>query len=58
MDTHKYAFELVKAAREMPVQKAEELDHIKLNRFCNQLKGGNFNYVFFLRLAFLVPPYL
>ena len=38
-DTHKYAFELVKASREMPVNKAEELDHIKELRYRNQVKA-------------------
>ena len=38
-DTHKYAFELVKAAREMPVQKAEELDYIKELRSRHQVKA-------------------
>ena len=38
-DTHRYAFELVKAARSMPLHKAEELDHIKSIRFRSQLKG-------------------
>ncbi len=38
-DTHRYAFELVKAAREMPVHKAEELDHIKELRSRHQVKA-------------------
>ncbi len=37
-DTHRYAFELVKAARKMPVAKAEELDHIKELRSRHQIK--------------------
>ena len=36
--THKYAFALVKAARKMPVDMAEKLDHIKQLRFNVQLK--------------------
>ena len=38
-DTHRYAFELIKAAREMPVHKAEELDHIKEFRTRYQVKA-------------------
>ena len=38
-DTHRYAFELVKAAREMPVHKAEELYHIKKLRSRHQVKA-------------------
>ena len=38
-DIHKYAFELAKAAREMPVSKAEELEHIKALRFRSQIKA-------------------
>ena len=38
-DTHRYAFELVKAARSMPVDMAEELQHIKQLRFNYQLKA-------------------
>ena len=38
-DTHKYAFELVKAARSMPVDMAEKLQHIKQLRFDYQLKA-------------------
>tara|TARA_B100000214_G_scaffold356687_1_gene315500 strand:+ start:804 stop:968 length:165 start_codon:yes stop_codon:yes gene_type:complete len=38
-DTHRYAFELVKAAREMPVHQAEELDHIKKLRSRHQVKA-------------------
>ena len=38
-DTHRYAFELAKAAREMPVSKAEELEHIKALRFRSQIKA-------------------
>jgi GTP-binding protein EngB required for normal cell division len=37
-DTHRYAFALVKAARTMPVDMAEKLDHIKQLRFNVQLK--------------------
>ena len=37
-DTHRYAFALVKAARAMPVDMAEKLDHIKQLRFNVQLK--------------------
>ena len=37
-DSHRYAFELAKAAREMPVSKAEELIHIKALRFRSQIK--------------------
>ena len=37
-DTHKYAFALVKAARSMPIDAAEKLDHIKQLRFNVQLK--------------------
>ena len=38
-DTHRYAFELVKAARSMPVDLAEKLQHIKQLRFNYQLKA-------------------
>ena len=38
-DTHRYAFELVKAARTMPVDLAEKLQHIKQLRFNYQLKA-------------------
>ena len=38
-DMHRYAFELVKAARSMPVDLAEQLQHIKQLRFNYQLKG-------------------
>ena len=38
-DTHRYAFELVKAARSMPVDIAEKLQHIKQLRFNYQLKA-------------------
>tara|TARA_Y100001968_G_scaffold130571_1_gene119170 strand:+ start:135 stop:299 length:165 start_codon:yes stop_codon:yes gene_type:complete len=38
-DTHRYAYELVKAARSMPVHMAEKLDHIKQLRFNYQLKA-------------------
>ena len=38
-DTHRCAFELVKAAREMSVYKAEELEHIKELRFRHQVKA-------------------
>tara|TARA_Y100001968_G_scaffold243722_1_gene227629 strand:- start:620 stop:784 length:165 start_codon:yes stop_codon:yes gene_type:complete len=38
-DTHSYAFELVKAARTMPVDIAENLQHIKQMRFNYQLKA-------------------
>ena len=38
-DTHKYAFELVRAARSMPVDTAEKLQHIKQLRFNYQLKA-------------------
>ncbi len=38
-DTHKYAFELIKAARTMPVDSAEKLQHIKQLRFNYQLKA-------------------
>ena len=38
-DTHRYAFELVKAARIMPVDMAEKLQHIKQMRFNYQLKA-------------------
>jgi len=38
-DTHRYAFELAKAAREMPVSKAEELEHIKALIFRSQIKA-------------------
>ena len=37
-DTHRYAFALVNAARVMPVDMAEKLDHIKQLRFNVQLK--------------------
>ena len=37
-DTHRYAFALVKAARSMPIDTAEKLDHIKQLRFNVQLK--------------------
>jgi hypothetical protein len=36
-DTHRYAFALVKAARSMPIDIAEKLDHIKQLRFNVQL---------------------
>ena len=38
-ETHRYAFELVKAAREMSIQKAEELEHIKELRSRHQIKA-------------------
>ena len=38
-DAHRYAFELVKAARSMPVDLAEKLQHIKQLRFNYQLKA-------------------
>ena len=38
-DTHRYAFELVRAARSMPVDMAEKLQHIKQLRFNYQLKA-------------------
>ncbi len=38
-DTHRYAFELVKAARSMPVDLAEKLQHIKKLRVNYQLKA-------------------
>ncbi len=38
-DTHVYAFELAKAARKMPVSKAEELEHIKTLSFRSQIKA-------------------
>ena len=38
-DTHKYAFELVKAARTMPVDIAEKLQLIKKMRFNYQFKA-------------------
>ena len=37
-DTHRYAFEMVKVARTMPVDMAEKLDHLKQLRFNVQLK--------------------
>ena len=37
--THKYAFAMVEAARAMPADKAEKLDHIKQLRFDVQLKA-------------------
>ena len=37
-ETHRYAFAMVKAARKMPVDIAEKLDHIKQLRFNIQLK--------------------
>ena len=37
-DTHRYAFAMVKAAKTMPVDMAEKLDHIKQLRFNVQLK--------------------
>ena len=37
-DTHRYAFALVNAARTMPIDMAEKLDHIKQLRFNVQLK--------------------
>ena len=36
-DTHRYDFALVKAARTMPVDMVEKLDHIKQIRFNVQL---------------------
>ena len=38
-DTHKYAFAMVEAARIMPADRAEKLDHIKQLRFNVQLKN-------------------
>ena len=38
-DSHRYAFELVKAARAMPLEVAEKLQHIKQLRFNYQLKA-------------------
>ena len=38
-DTHIYAFELVKAARTMPIDLAEKLQHIKQLRFNCQVKA-------------------
>ena len=38
-DTHKYAFELVKASRSMPIDSAEKLQHIKELRSNYQLKA-------------------
>tara|TARA_Y100001968_G_scaffold55503_1_gene46715 strand:- start:291 stop:557 length:267 start_codon:yes stop_codon:yes gene_type:complete len=37
--THRYAFELVKAARTSPVDLAEKLQHIKQMKFNYQLKA-------------------
>jgi len=36
-DTHRYAFAMVNAARSMPAEIAEKLDHIKQLRFNVQL---------------------
>tara|TARA_Y100001968_G_scaffold3547_1_gene3110 strand:+ start:346 stop:510 length:165 start_codon:yes stop_codon:yes gene_type:complete len=38
-DIHRYALELVKASREMPVYKAEELEHLKKLRSRHQVKA-------------------
>ena len=38
-DIHRYPFAMVKAARTMPVDIAEKLDHIKRLRFNVQLKN-------------------
>tara|TARA_Y100001968_G_scaffold197496_1_gene181137 strand:- start:28 stop:192 length:165 start_codon:yes stop_codon:yes gene_type:complete len=38
-DTHRYAFELVRAARYMPVDVAEKMQHIKQLRFNYQIKA-------------------
>ena len=38
-DNYLYAFELVKAAKTMPVDMAEKLQHIKQMRFNYQLKA-------------------
>ncbi len=38
-ETHKYAFAMVEAARTMPADRAEKLDHIKQLRFNVQLKN-------------------
>ena len=38
-ETHRYAFELAKAARSMPVDLAEKMHHIKQLRFNYQLKA-------------------
>ena len=38
-DTHRYAFAMVEAARIMPADRAEKLDHIKKLRFNVQLKN-------------------
>tara|TARA_B100000579_G_scaffold121102_1_gene97476 strand:- start:85 stop:249 length:165 start_codon:yes stop_codon:yes gene_type:complete len=38
-DTHKYAFAMVEAARIIPLDRAEKLDHIKKLRFNVQLKN-------------------
>ena len=37
-ETHRYAFAMVKAARSMPIDAAEKLEHIKQLRFNVQLK--------------------
>ena len=37
-ETHRYVFAMVKAARTIPVDMAEKLDHIKQLRFNLQLK--------------------
>ena len=42
-DTHGYAFALVKAARAMPVDTAEKLDHINQLRFKVQLRNWEKN---------------
>ena len=38
-DTHRYAFELAKAVRKMPLHKAEELDYIKELRSRHQIRA-------------------
>jgi len=38
-DKHKYAFAMVEAARIMPADRAEKLDHIKQLRYNVQLKN-------------------
>tara|TARA_B100000579_G_C22497577_1_gene695409 strand:- start:102 stop:284 length:183 start_codon:yes stop_codon:yes gene_type:complete len=38
-DTHRYAFELFKASRSMPINLAEKLHHIKQLRINYQLKA-------------------
>ncbi len=41
-ETHRYAFELVKASRKMPIDLAENQPHIKKTRSCYQQEALKF----------------